>query len=364
MKFLLTCSAWLEKIAKNEVIKQWWTITEVKDRLVFFEGWEELIAKINLWSRVWNKLYLILWNKKNVDNFDKLFDLIYSINWSKYCDKNHPILTKATSIKSTLSSTPTLQSITKKAIVKNLNNWSDKFLLEDIDLPSYEVFSFLIEDEAFILLNTSWNTLYKRWYKDTTWEAPIKESLAAWLVILSNWKFSDTLIDPFCWSWTIVIEALMLAKNIAPGLNRNFAFENWSFLTKWFLSHEKEIAKSKIFEKNYKVIASDISSEMIDIAKNNAKNAWVYDNIDFEVKDFRDYKKQKLSWTIITNPPYWVRLKNDDLNWLYKDLIALFEKNKELNWWFITSYNDFNHKNFKNRKLYNGNELSYFYLKK
>ena len=364
MNFLLTCSAWLEKIAKNEVLKQGWNITEVKDRLVFFEGPEELISKINLWSRVWNKLYLILWSKKNVDNFDILFDLVYSIDWQKYINKNHPIITKATTIKSTLTSTPVLQSITKKAIVKKLNNWSDKFLLEDIDLPNYEVFSFLIEDETFVLLNTSWDTLYKRGYRYDAWEAPIKESLAAWLVILSNWKFSDTLYDPFCWSWTIVIEALMLAKNIAPGINRKFAFENWSFLDKNILLEEKEIAKSKIFNKDYKVIASDISPEMIEISKENAKNAWVLDDIDFRVLDFREYKKENLSWTLITNPPYWLRLKDDDLKGLYKDVISLFDKNESLNWWFISSYNDFNHRIFKNRKLYNWNEMCYFYLKK
>jgi len=142
MKFLLTCSSWLEIIAKNEVIKQGWTIVEVKDRLVFFEWEIELMAKLNLWSRVWNKVYLLLNEAKNVDNFDKLYDLVYDINWKNYINKNYPVIVKATSIKSNLSSTPAIQKITKKAIVDKMTSKSGQIMPEEKDKPAFEVFSF------------------------------------------------------------------------------------------------------------------------------------------------------------------------------------------------------------------------------
>lgn len=367
MKYLLTCSAWLEALAKNEIIKQWWIITEVKDRLVFFEWDIELLVKMNLWSRVWNKVYVVI-NEWTTNNFDELYDLVFQINLKKYIQENHPILVKATSIKSELSSTPAIQKITKKAIVDKLTNKSWKYLLEDTDLPEYEILTFLMENKAYILLNSSGETLYKRWYKNETWEAPIKESLAAWLVILSNWKFSENFYDITCWSWTIAIEAVMLARNIAPGLKRRFAFENWSFVPSDIFPRLKKEAQEKVFHKNYKVIATDIDEEVLEKACENAKNAWVLDTIKFELKDFREYKKEALTWTLVSNPPYGIRLKDDDLKWLYKDLGTILERNKDLKWWIITAYTEFdkiiNSNNFKKRKLYNWNEMCYFYSKK
>lgn len=368
MKLLMTCSAWLEAIAKNEIKKQGWTILEVKDRLVFFEWDIETMIKINLWSRVWNKVYIVLNEAKNVNNFDKLFDMIYDINWSKYIDKNYPIYTKATSIKSSLTSTPALQKITKKAIVEKLTKRSGNALFEDEKLKPYEILTFLNDDEAFILLNTSWETLYKRWYRVDAWDAPIKESLAAALVILSNWKYSDNFYDITCWSWTIAIEAIMFARNIAPWLKRRFDFDKRWFVPSELIKKLKAEAREKEFNNKHTIIASDIDPEMIAIAKENAMRAWVDGMIKFEVKDFREYKKEKLSWTIVSNPPYWVRLKEDDLRWFYKDLNMILDKNKDLSGWIITSYIDFdniiNLKNYKKRKLYNWNEMCYFYMKK
>lgn len=367
MKYLLTCAAWLEALAKTEVTKQWWVITEVKDRLVFFEWDIELLVKMNLWSRVWNKVYVVL-NEWKARNFDELYDLVFQTNLKKYIEENHPILVKATSIKSSLTSTPAIQKITKKAIVDKLTNKSWKYLLEDTELSEYEILSFLMEDKAYILLNSSGETLYKRWYREDSWEAPIKESLAAALVILSNWKFSENFYDFTCWSWTIAIEAVMLARNIAPGLKRRFAFEKWSFVPSEIFPRLKKEAQEKVFHKNYNVIATDIDEEVLEKARENAKNAWVLDTIKFEVKDFREYKKEKLSWTLVSNPPYWIRLKDDDLKWFYKDISYILDRNEDLKWWIITAYTEFdrivNLSKIKKRKLYNWNEMCYFYAKK
>ncbi len=367
MKYLLTCSAWLESIAKKEITKQWWDITEVKDRLVFFEWDIDLTVKVNLWSRVWNKLYLVLEESEKTDDFDKLYDLSYSINWRKYLTDTFPIIVKATSIKSKLESTPTIQKIIKKSIVQKLNWNTDKIILEDIEKPKFEIFTLIIWDKSYILLNTSWDSLHKRWYRIASNEAPIKETLAAWIVLLSNWKYDTPLYDITCWSGTIAIERAMIAKNIAPWLNRRFAFENRSFIPKNIFKNIKQEAKEKIFPKKYHIIASDIDENVLEIAKNNAKNAKVLENIIFIKKDLFDYKNDILTWTIVSNPPYWLRLKSDNLKILYKNLYNILDKNKDLYGWYITAYAEFdnliNIKKIKKRKLYNWNELCYFYTK-
>jgi len=368
MKYLLTCSAWLETIAKKEIINQWWNISLVKDRLIFFEGEIDLIAKINLHSRVWNKLYIVLAEKENLSTFDELYNLIFNISWKKYLQKDFPILTKATSIKSTLTSTPALQKITKKAIIDSYTNKSWERVFENSKLPEIEILTFLIENNAYMLLNTSGETLYKRWYKINSWEAPIKESLASWLIILSNWNFNDNFYDISCWSWTIPIEACLIAKNIPPWLNRNFAFEKRNFISSDLLFKYKQIAKTKIYNKKYNIFAFDIDENILEIAKQNAINAWLKeDDIIFTLKDLKEFKKESLNWNLISNPPYWIRLKQDDLDVIYKDISYILTKNMDLKWWIITSYNfdkNINLNKYKKRKLYNWNELCYFYYKK
>lgn len=367
MKFLLTCLAWLEAIAKNEIKKQWWMITQVKDRLVFFEWPIELMVKVNLWSRVWNKLYIVLWESEDINTFDKLYDLCYSIDWKNYLTRYYPVIVKATSIKSTLSSTPAIQKIIKKSIVDKVTGKSNKNMPEEWDKQDFEVLTFLMENHAYILLNTSWETLYKRWYRAKSWEAPIKESLAAWLVILSNWKFWDPFYDITCGSGTIPIEAAMFAKNIAPWLGRHFAFEDWKLLPQRYFEDLRIQAKSRIFDKSYTIIASDIDQDILEIAKENAKNAWVEDSIQFLQKDLKDYKNEALKWTLLSNPPYGMRLKNDEIKEMYNTIWKILSKNKELSGWIITAYLDFDQeihlKKYKKRKLYNWGELCYLYLK-
>ncbi len=369
MKYILTTIAWVESIAKKEVEKQGWKILRVDDRMIEFEGDSKTMVRVNLWSRVGNKVYQVLSEEKNIDNFDKLYDLINKIAFKKYFHHDYPIVIKVKSIKSKLDSIPAIQRIAKKSIVDNINNKSWKKIIENKDLETFEIMVLLKEDKVQILLNTSWEALHKRWYRIETWDAPIKENLAAALVLLSWWKFKQDFYDVFCGSWTIVIEAAMIAKNIAPWLDRYFAFENLLLVDKKLVDEELKFAKSKKFDWEYKIVASDIDEEMIKIAIENAKEAWVNDIITFNKKDFREYLKEDLSWTLVLNPPYWERLKVEFLDELYKNIDSLFKQNKDLNWWIITSYFDWFdeiiEKNFyKKRKLYNWWEKCYFYRKK
>ena len=180
MNFALSTSAWMEALAKTEVKKQWWKIWETIDRLVQFSWDEDLIAKVNLWSRVWNKLYISLWEKENVKTFDELFDFVSEIDWKKYFKNKHPILIRSSSARSELFADRTIQSICKKAVVKSLV-WEWQFFDENEKLEKMDILVLLINNKARILLNTSWNALHMRWYRKEAWDAPIKESHASFL---------------------------------------------------------------------------------------------------------------------------------------------------------------------------------------
>ncbi len=369
MNLVLTCPFWLESIAKKEIELLGLPIINSQDKQITTSYSENNIAKLNLWSRVGNKVYIELARKDNIDSFDKLFELLQSIDWKYFIVEENPIIVNATSISSQLESVPGIQKIWKKAIVDKHSKW---FLREDNNCASIYVEIVLIKNTCHILIDTSWEALHKRWYRQQSVEAPIRENLAAGLVLLSSWRFKENFYDFFCWSWTIVIEAALIAKNIAPGINRNFAFEKFKFLDKNILNEEKEIARSKIINKTYSIKWSDIDENTINIAKSNAIKAWVWDIINFEQKDFRNHIGTNLIWTMVSNPPYGIRLKDEDIEKLYSDIASLFNKNKELKWWIITNYTTSSTGQFgellkgdyKKRKLYNWQELCYFYTKK
>jgi len=364
MKFCMSTIAWVESIAKKEIEMQWGKIEEVVDRLITFSWDITLMVRMNLWSRVWNKVYMLLDEKDWVTDFDTLFDLVKNIHWKRYFKKDFPLLVKSSSVRSELFSSRTIQSIWKKAIIKSVK-WEAWVLNEDDSLEKLEVLVLIIDNKAKILLNTSWNALHMRGYRTEAWEAPIKESLAAALVLLSNWRFKENMYDPFCGSWTIAIEALMIAKNIAPWLKRWFAYEKLKLIDWDSAEKERALARKKNFDWDYKIFASDIDPEMIEIAKQNAKRAWLEDGIIFEVKDFKDYIDNNISWTLVSNPPYWERLKDENIRWLYNNIDKLFRLNPELKWWIISSYLEFDNQiektNYKKRKLYNWGEKCYFW---
>lgn len=369
MNLAITCIAWVESIIKNEIEKLWYKVIETIDRMVYFTWDDSSIARMNLWSRVGNKVYIEL-KRGKVRDFDDLFDILSDSKLIKYLWENNPIIVDAVSIKSDLTSIPAIQKTSKKAIITNLTGSKDRFYFEDDKLPKIELLIFINWYDCRILLNTSWEALHKRWYRVKWHDAPIKESLAAALVILSWWSFKKPFFDFFCWSWTIPIEAALLAKNIAPGsIWRNFAFENFSWYDKKYLEEAKIEASNKVFTKgNYEIHWFDIDEDNIVASQDNAYKAWVSDIIDFKVKNFLEENSQNTYlWTIVSNPPYWLRLNPEDIIDIYKWIARLFRNNIDLNWGIITSFEEFddliNLKNFKKRKLYNWNEKCYFYKK-
>ncbi|MCD5385352.1 class I SAM-dependent RNA methyltransferase [Candidatus Gracilibacteria bacterium] len=367
MKFVLSTIAGVESIAKKEIEKQGGKIEEVIDRLVTFSGEKELIANVNYWSRVGNKLYLLMGEADNITDFDSLFDLVKSINWKQIFKKDFPIVVKSSSIRSELFSARTIQSIGKKAIVNSLVG-DIGVVNEDENLQKAEIFILLIDNKARILLNTSGNALHMRGYRTQAGDAPIKESLAAALVLLSNWRFKENFYDTFCGSGTIAIEALMIAKNIAPGLKRAFAFEKLGLLD-WETSENlRALARKKIFDGDYTIMGSDIDPEMVELAKENAARAGLAGEINFERKDFKEYLDKELHGTLVSNPPYGERLKEEDLRGMYNNIDKLFRLNPKLGGGVISSYMEFDSlikkDTYKKRKLYNGGEKCYFWRRK
>lgn len=367
MNFAITCAAGLESILKKEIEIAGYQVIGSWPTLIRFKGDLSAIAKINLRSRVWNKVFLELEQHITAD-FNALFDLVSRIDRKMYVQGN-PIIVTAISKQSMLSSTPTIQSITKKSIVKKILDGKEWQLPEDHSKEAIEILVHIERDMCSILLNTTGESLHKRGYKKATGEAPINESLAAWLLLLSGWKFSEPLYDFFCGSGTIAIEAALLAKNIAPGIFRWFAFQHFARYDQTLFTTELQAAKAKMMlTKQHTIIASDIDPTMISIAQENAKHAWVENYITFTTKDIAEYiNDPELAGTLVSNPPYGLRMNTYDLEKVYYTITELFTHHPKLHGGIITSYERFLPEDdggtWKKSMFYNGGERCWFYKK-
>ena len=365
-KLLITCQAGLESLVKKDNEKIWLKTFETQDRIIRVEATEKQIYEALIWNRFANRVYLELTSQK-CETFDELFDIVSQINWKKILPPGIAIVTEATAIRSSLSHTPSLQSITKKAIVNTLTEWTGTHhLYEDRTGDEAHIQVFLINNISYILLDITGNALHKRGWRTESGEAPLKETLAAAIVAISGWKFHDIFIDPFCGSGTIAIEAALLAHNIAPWIGRHFAIENFKFFNRELFHEVRTEAKNKVFyDKKYQIFASDLNSEVLQKAKNNAMRAGVENDIIFEKSDFFE-KNFSEKFTIVTNPPYGIRLENANNEAFYQKFIKIFEKDT-ISGGFITSYEEtekfLQKKLWKNRKLYNGGIPARFFKK-
>ncbi len=336
---LLTCPPWLAQICKKELSFLWYKSQVYGPATLFVEDKDESdIAILNIRLRTANKISLIVDSRQTV-TFDELFDFVSEQLRSKIIAPGQVILVEWSSYQSALTSLPAIQSIVKKAITKKLMKGTDAQREESKSKGIIYVSVMLHQDKAILLLNSSGESLHRRWYRISTGDAPIKETIAAGLVISSGWKFHEMLLDPCCGSGTIAIEASMIAKNIAPWLMRKFAFEDRYRYNTSYLINAKTKAKSERIDKAHIVIASDIDPDMIEIAKKNAKTLWLEDAIQWEVRSCQSYKDEVLDGTMIANPPYGIRMNPGDIDEIHETLFALAEKN-DLSGGIITAYKD------------------------
>ncbi len=260
-KLVLTCQSGLESLVKRECERLGCTEIITQDRLISCTGTDRNMYELLVWSRFSNRVYIELASKK-IEDFNTLYDTLSGLKWTEYLTGKERIIIEASSTRSILESIPTLQSVGQRAIFSTLNTPNTTNGTE------VHILILIIDNIAHILLDITGDPLHKRGYRREAGEAPIKENLAAALVAFANWRYSTPLIDPMCGSGTIAIEAVMIARNIAPGLSRHFRVEELRFFNSEIFLSVQDSARSKIYPSGkYTIIASDITPEMIQIAK-------------------------------------------------------------------------------------------------
>ncbi len=364
---LVPCHFGLEAVLKREIYDLGYEITKVEDGRVTFEGDEEAICRANIFLRTAERV-MIQVGRFKATTFEELFQGIKNLPWEEYIPEDGKFwVKKASSINSKLFSPSDIQSIAKKAMVERMKQKYHKEWFKE-DGAAYPVRIFLLKDEVTVALDTSGDSLHKRGYRTMTSKAPLTETLAASLIMLTPWRKDRILVDPFCGSGTFPIEAAMIAANVAPGMNRDFTAEEWTNLIDRKLWYECVKEAEDMIDTTVKVDIQgyDIDGDVIKAARENAKRAGVEHMIHFQQRAVADLSHPKKYGFIITNPPYGERLEDKaDLPELYTQIGQAYQRLDSWSMFLITSYTDtekyIGRKADKNRKIYNGMLKTYFY---
>jgi len=346
----------LEGIAGDELKRLGMEDISVENGRAFFTGRVEDMARANLWLRTAERVLVVL-GQFRAASFDELFEGVRAIGWEDYIPRDGSFPIRGHSVDSRLKSIPDCQSIIKKAVASRL---CEKYKVSRMPETGamYLIRFTILKDTIGLYLDSSGPALHKRGYRALSNEAPLRETLAAGMVLLSRYKGRGEFRDPFCGSGTIPIEAALIAKNRAPGLNRGFAFERWSWAGN-VAGPLREEARSKEFNGDYRIIGSDIDPKAIELSVSNAVKAGVGDFCRFERADVNDFFTDAPNGTLITNPPYGMRMLDArEAAGLYR---ILGEKTKGLDGWgvYVLSADPeferaFGRPSDKKRKLYNG----------
>ena len=367
MELIAPCHFGLEAVLKREILDLGYEISEVGDGRVTFYGDADAICRANIFLRTAERILLKVGSFRAV-TFEELFDKTKELPWEDYIPQNGKFwVAKAASVKSKLFSTSDIQSIMKKAMVRRMQ---ERYCVEWFpeNGASYPVRVFLMKDIVTVGIDTTGISLHKRGYREVSGKAPITETLAAALIMLTPWRKDRILVDPFCGSGTFPIEAAMMAANIAPGMNRSFLSEKWDNLIakkNWYdvIDEANDMICDDV---EVDIQGYDVDSSVIKIARRNAREAGVDHLIHFQERDVKDLNHPKKYGFIITNPPYGERLEDKkDLPDLYRAFGESFKRLDSWSAYMITSYDDaeryFGRKADKNRKIYNGMLKTYYY---
>ncbi|MDD6203130.1 MAG: class I SAM-dependent RNA methyltransferase [Lachnospiraceae bacterium] len=361
------CHFGLEAVLKKEIIDLGYDVIKVEDGRVTFLGDEEAVCRVNVFSRTAERI-LIRIGTFHAETFEELFEGTKNLPWEEYIPEDGKFwVAKAASVKSKLFSPSDIQSIMKKAMVERMKMKYPTERFEESG-DSFPIRVFLMKDEVTVGLDTTGESLHKRGYRKLTAKAPIAENLAAALILLTPWNKDRILVDPFCGSGTIPIEAAMMALNMAPGMNRNFTAQNWGHLIPKKMWYDCLDEANELIDYSVKpdIQGYDIDNEMIMIARQNAKLAGVEEYIHFQTRSVEQLSHPKKYGFLITNPPYGERIYDKDK---IADLYCLIgERFRALDSWslyMITAYEDaeksIGRKADKNRKIYNGMMKTYYY---
>ena len=368
MQFNLVCPCHfgLEAVLKREITDLVLEITRVEDGRVFFKGDESAIARANMFLRTTERVLMVV-GEFTATTYDELFENTKALDWPELMPQDANFyITKASSVKSKLFSPSDIQRIMGKAVVEAMKR---KYRLDYFPKSGaeYPIRTTINRDLVTVTIDTSGESLHKRGYRKMVAKAPISETLAAAIIMLTPWKHDRLLVDPFCGSGTFPIEAALMGANIAPGIARSFAGEKLAFVPKATWQQARAEAKDLVIpDAGMTLQGYDIDAEVLTAARANAKLAGVDKHIHFQQRDMRDLSSQKQYGFIITNPPYGERLEEKEvLPALYKAMGEAFGRLQNWSYFFITSYEDaqkyFGRKADKNRKIYNGMIKTYLY---
>ncbi len=366
-ELIAPCHFGLEAVLKREIQDLGYEVSLVEDGKVTFIGDSQAVCDANVFLRTAERILLKV-GKFRAETFDELFENIKDLPWERYIPADGRFwVTKAASVKSRLFSPSDIQSIVKKAVVERLKiqykiNW---FPEEGAEYPIRITF---LKDEATVGIDTSGISLHKRGYRKLSSKAPITETLAAALIMLTPWKGDRILVDPFCGCGTFPIEAAMMAAQIAPGMNRSFTAEGWTNLInrKCWYEAVTEAGDLQKLEIETDIQGYDIDASQVRSARENAREAGVDHLIHFQARPVSELNHPKKYGFLLTNPPYGERLEEkENLPGLYREIGEAMKRLDSWSCYLISGYEEaeryIGRKADKNRKIYNGMLKTYFY---
>lgn len=362
---IATTAMGLEAIAARELRNLGYENLKVENGRILFSGGPLDICRCNLWLRTADRIRLQIGAFK-ADTFDSLFEQTKALPWADFLPENamFPVIGK--SHKSILHSVPDCQAIVKKAIVESMKQHYNQEWFDE-DGPMFKIQVALEKDWATLAIDTSGDGLHKRGYRQLHNLAPLKETLASALILLSRWKPDQPFVDPFCGSGTLPIEAAMIGQNIAPGFNRDFVSESWPIISKNYWEQAREEAENKAnYDQPLMIMGSDIDHKMIELSEHNALEAGFGGLITFKQMQVADFTTKDENGCMIGNPPYGERMGDQEqIQTICSDLGELFKTYKSWSFYFISSFekfeNYFGRSASKKRKLYNGRIRTDFY---
>lgn len=359
--FIATAAAGLEAVVGREV-RALGLDCQVENGRVRFQGGLKAMIETNLWLRSADRIKILV-GSFPAKTFEELFQGVFALDWENYLPLGAKFpIAKAKCVRSKLHNEPSVQAISKKAVVKKLQKHYAR--PEGVPLmengPEFRIEVSILKDQATVMIDTTGSSLFKRGYRTEKGGAPIKENMAAAILLLSNWYPDKPLVDPTCGSGTFCIEAAMIGMNMAPGLHRHFAFEEWPWVDRDLQRQIRAQALSQIKQDvQLDIAGSDIDARLVAIAKQNAEAAGVADQVSFKQMRLQDFRTDKINGVVVSNPPYGERLLDDQaVTQLYQEIGQTFAPLKTWSKFILTSDEGFESKYGsqadKKRKLYNG----------
>lgn len=371
-ELIAPCHFGMEAVLKREITDLGYEITNVDNGKVTFLGDAEAIARANIFLRTTERILLKVASFQ-AETFDDLFENVKAIPWEEYIPEDGKFwVTKANSVSSKLFSPSDIQKIVKKAMVERMKQTYQTNWFEETG-ASYPLRISIVKNIVTVGIDTTGESLHKRGYRKFTAPAPVTETLAAAMILLSPWKADRLLVDPFCGSGTIPIEAAMIALDMAPGMNREFTAEEWTNIIPkkvWYdaIDEAEERIRTDV---EIHIQGYDISDEVLKMARANARLAGVEEHIHFQKRDVRDFSSPKPYGFVISNPPYGERLSTkEEMQELYREIGRVMSENETWSFFLLSGYEDAQKmissggtrkKATKNRKIYNGMMKTYLY---